>query len=71
MVSSVDKEAAFFFIRVTWDEISKEIKRLDIPTKVIKQFPILIVDFSNKNISYCLTKVPSLMILKGSGSSNS
>ena len=43
--------------------ISKEIKRLDIkkaaresdiPTKVIKQFPNLCIDFLHKNINSCL-----------------
>ena len=54
MVSSVENEASFSFTCVTVDDISKEIKRLDIkkatqesdiPTKVIKQFPNLFIDF--------------------------
>ena len=48
MVSSIKNEASFSFTCVTVDDISNEIKRLDIkkatqesniPTKVIKQFP--------------------------------
>ena len=63
MVSSVDNEASFSFICVTAVDISKEIKRLDIkkaaresdiPTKVIKQFPNLCIDFLHKNINSCL-----------------
>ena len=63
MVSSVDNEASFSFTCVTADDISKEIKRLDItkaaresdiPTKVIKQFPNFFIDFLHKNINSCL-----------------
>ena len=65
MVSSVENEASFSFTCVTLDDISKEIKRLDIkkatqesdiPTKVIKQFPNLFIDFLHKNINSCLTE---------------
>ena len=65
MVSSVENEASFSFTCVTLDGISKEIKRLDIkkatqesdiPTKVIKQFPNLFIDFLHKNINSCLTE---------------
>ena len=73
MVSSVENEASFSFTCVTVDDISKEIKRLDIkkatqesdiPTKVIKQFPNLFLDFLHKNINSCLTEGTFLMILK-------
>ena len=65
MVSSVENEASFSLTCVTVDDISKEIKRLDIkkatqdsdiPTKVIKQFPNLFIDFLHKNINSCLTE---------------
>ena len=65
MVSSVENEASFSFTCVTVDGISKEIKRLNIkkatqegdkPTKVIKQFPNLFIDFLHKNINSCLTE---------------
>ena len=57
MVSSAENEASFSFTCVTADDISKEIKRLDIkkatqesdiPTKVIKQFQNLFIDFLHK-----------------------
>ena len=57
MVSSFDKEAAFYFTSVTLDDILKEITNIgikratqesDIPTKIIKQFPCLSEDFLNK-----------------------
>ena len=66
MVSNVENEASFSFTYVTVDDISKEIKRLDIkraiqnsdiPTKVIQQFPYLFIDFLHKNINLCLTEV--------------
>ena len=65
VVSSVENEASFSFTCVTVDDISKEIKRLDIkkatqendiPTNVIKQFPNLFIDFLHKNINSCLTE---------------
>ena len=65
IVSSVENEASFSFTCVTADDISKEIKRLDIkkatqdsdiPTKVIKQFRNLFIDFLHKNINSCLTE---------------
>ena len=65
MVSSVENEDSFSFTCVTADDISKEIKRLDIkkatqesdiPTKVIKQFRNLFIDFLHKNINSCLTE---------------
>ena len=64
-ISSVENEASFSFTCVTVDNISKEIKRLDkkkatqesdMPTKVIKQFPNLFIDFLHKNINSCLTE---------------
>ena len=65
VVSSVENEASFSLTCVTVDDISKEIKRLDIkkatqendiPTNVIKQFPNLFIDFLHKNINSCLTE---------------
>ena len=65
MVSSVENEASLSFTCFTVDDISKEIERLDIkkaiqesdiPTKVIKQFPNLFIDFLHKNINSCLTE---------------
>ena len=65
MVSSVENEANFSFTCVTVDDISKEIKRLDIkkatqqsdiPTKVIKQFLNLFIVFLHKNINSCFTE---------------
>ena len=65
MVSSVGNEASFSLTCVTVDDISKEVKRFgikkatqesDIPTKIIKQFPNLFVDFLHKNINFCLTE---------------
>ena len=65
MLSNVNMEAVFPFTSVTSDDILKEIKirdikkvtqESDIPTKIIKQFPSLVVDFLNKNINCCLTK---------------
>ena len=65
MVSSVKNEASFSFTCVTSDDISKETKRLDIkkatqesdiPTKVIKQFPNLFIDFLHKTFNSCLTE---------------
>ena len=59
-------KASFSFICVTVDDISKEIKRLDIkkaaqesdiPTKkIIKQFTNLFVESLHKNINSCLTE---------------
>ena len=65
MVSSVENEASFSFTCDTVGDISKELKRLDIkkatqesdiPTKVIKQFPNLFIDFLHKNINSCRTE---------------
>ena len=65
VVSSVENEASFSLTCVTVDDISKEVKRhdikkatqeSDIPTKVIKQFPNLFIDFLHKNINSCLTE---------------
>ena len=65
MVSSVENEASFSFTCVTADDILKQIKRLnikktarqsDIPTKIIKQFPKLFIDFLHKNINFFLTE---------------
>ena len=62
-VSSVNIEAAFSLTSVTSDGILKEIKRPDTnkafqgsDTKLIKQFPSLIVDFLIKNINCCLAE---------------
>ena len=55
----------FSFTCVIVDDISKEIKRLDIkkatqesdiPTNVKKQFPNLFIDFLHKNVNSCLTE---------------
>ena len=60
MVLSVENEASFSLTCVTLDDISKEIKRLDIkkatqqsdiPTKIIRQFPNLFIHFLHKNIN--------------------
>ena len=65
MVSRVENEASFSFTCVIADDISNEIKRLDIkkatqesdiPTQVINQFPDLFIDFLRKNINSCLTE---------------
>ena len=65
MVSSVENEASFSFTWVTLDDISKEIKRLDIkkvtqerdiPAKAIKQFSNLFIGFLHKNINSFLTE---------------
>ena len=64
-VSSAENEVSFSFTCVTVDDISKEIKRLDIkkatqvsdiPTKVIKQLANLFIDFLHKNINSCLNE---------------
>ena len=74
MLSNVNMEAVFPFTSVTSDDILKEIKirdikkatqESDIPTKIIKQFPSLVVDFLNiKILIAVLLKVLFLMILK-------
>ena len=65
MVSSVENEANFSFTCVTLEIISKEIKGLDIkkatqesniPTKIVKKFPNLFIDFLHKNINSCFTE---------------
>ena len=65
MVASVKNKDSFFFTCVTVNNISKEIKQLDIkkaiqesyiPTEIVKQFPNLIVDFLHKNINSSLTE---------------
>lgn len=65
MLSGRCRQDVFPLTSVTSDGILKEIKRLDIkqttqesdiPIKIIKQFPGLIVDFLKKNINCCLTQ---------------
>ena len=65
MSSRFENGASFSFTWVTVDDISNEIKRLeikkttqekDIPTKVIEQFPNFFVDFLHKFTNSCLTK---------------
>ena len=72
MVSNVDKNNKFFFEFITEDDISQHIKRLDInkatqesdiPTKLVKRFDNLIVDYLQENFNNCLKK-ESLMTLK-------
>ena len=68
MVSTVDKNNKFSFAPVTADDISQQItnayhKRLDnnkttqeidIPTKLVKRFDNLIVDYQQENFNNCL-----------------
>ena len=65
MVSTVHKNNKFSFEPITADDISQQIKRLDInkatqesdiPTKLVKRFDNLIVDYLQKNFDNCLKK---------------
>ena len=65
MVSTVDKNRKFSFEPITADDISQEIKRLDInkatqegviPTKLVKSFDNLIVDYLQEHFNNCLKK---------------
>ena len=65
MVSTVDKNNTFSFKSITADDISQQIKRLDInkatqesdiPTKLVKRFDNLIVDYLQENFNNCLKK---------------
>ena len=65
MVSTVDKNNKFSFEPITADDISQQIKRLDInkatqesdiPTKLVKRFDNLIVDYLQENFNNCLKK---------------
>ena len=63
----------FSFEPITGDDISQQIKRLDInkasqerdtPTKLVKRFDNLIVDYLQDNFNNCLTKGPFLKDFK-------
>ena len=63
MVYTVDKNKKFSFEFITADDISQQIKRLDInkatqesdiPTKLVKPFDNLIVDYLQENFDNCL-----------------
>ena len=65
MVSTVDKNNKFSFESITADDISQQIKRLDInkatqesdiPTKLIKRSDNLILDYLQENFNNCLKK---------------
>ena len=65
MVSAVDKNNKFSFEPITVDDISQQIKRLDvnkvtqesdIPTRLVKRFDNLIVDYLQENVNNCLKK---------------
>ena len=65
IVSTVDKTNTFSFEPITADDISQQIKCLDInkatqesdiPTKIVKRFDNLIVDYLQENINNCLKK---------------
>ena len=65
MVSNVDMNNTFSFEPITADDISQQIKRLDInkatqesdiPTKLVKRFDNLIVDYLQENFNNCLKK---------------
>ena len=65
MVSTVDKNNKFSFESTTSDDISQQIKRLDInkathksyiPTKLLKRYDNLIVDYLQENVNNCLWK---------------
>ena len=71
MVSTVDKNNKFSFDPITADDISQQMKRLDInkatqgsdiPTKLLKRFNNIIVDYLQENFNNCLKKVPSLKV---------
>ena len=63
MVSTVDKSNKFSFEHIAADDISQKIKRLDInhatqesdtPTKLVKPFVNLIVDYLQEKFDNCL-----------------
>ena len=63
MLSTVNKNNKFPFEPITEDDISQQIKRLDInkatrerdiPTKLLKRFDNLIVDYLQENFNNCL-----------------
>ena len=65
MVPTVDKNNTFFFEPIIAEDISQQIKRLDInkatqeidiPTKLVKHFDNLIVDYLQENFNNCLKK---------------
>ena len=65
MVSAVDKNNTFSFEPITADDISQQIKRLDInkatqesdiPTKLVKRFNNFIVDYLQENFNNHLKK---------------
>ena len=65
MVSAVDKNNKFSFEPIIADDISQQIKRLDInkatqesdiPTKLVKRFHNLIVDYLQENFNNGLKK---------------
>ena len=67
MVSTVDKSNTFSFEPINTDDISQQIKRVDInkatqesdlPTELVKRFDNLIVEYLQ--FYNCLKKVPSL-----------
>ena len=71
MVPTVDKNNTFSFDPITADDISQQIKRLeinkatqesDIPAKIVKHFDNLIVDYLQENFNNCLKIVPSLKL---------
>ena len=65
MVSTVDKHNKFSFEPITADDISQQIKHLDIqkaaqksdiPIKLVKRFDSLIVDYLQEHLNNCLKK---------------
>ena len=65
MVSTVDKNNKFSFEPITADDISQQIKRLDInkatqesdiPIKLVKRSDNLIVNYLQENFNNCLKK---------------
>ena len=65
MESTVGKNNKFCFEPITADDISQQIKRLDInkdtqesdiPTQLVKRFDNLIVDYLQENFNNCLKK---------------
>ena len=57
MVSTVDKNNKFSFKPITGD-INKATQERDIPTKLVKRFDNLIVDYLQENLNNCLKKGP-------------
>ena len=65
MVSTADENNEFSFKHITANDISQQIKRLhinkatqesDMPTKLVKRFDNLIVNYLQENFSNCLKK---------------